>query len=28
VVEGHRDIDQGRKLNIVRVLSDPLEALL
>jgi membrane fusion protein (multidrug efflux system) len=28
VVEGHRDIDQGRKLNIVRVLSDPREALL
>ncbi|MGD8837376.1 MAG: efflux RND transporter periplasmic adaptor subunit [Desulfobacteraceae bacterium] len=28
VVEGHRDIDQGRKLNIVRVLSDPREASL
>jgi membrane fusion protein (multidrug efflux system) len=28
VVEGHRDIDQGNKLNIVRVLSDPREALL
>ncbi len=28
VVEGHRDIDQGYKLNIVRVLSDPREALL
>jgi membrane fusion protein (multidrug efflux system) len=28
VVEGHRDIDQGHKLNIVRVLSDPREALL
>lgn len=27
VVEGHRDIDQGHKLNIVRVLSDPREAL-
>jgi len=27
VVEGHRDIDQGNKLNIVRVLSDPREAL-
>jgi membrane fusion protein (multidrug efflux system) len=26
VVEGHRDIDQGHKLNIVRVLSDPREA--
>ena len=25
VVEGHRDIDQGHKLNIVRVLSDPRE---
>jgi membrane fusion protein (multidrug efflux system) len=28
VVEGHRDIDQGYQLNIVRVLSDPREALL
>jgi membrane fusion protein (multidrug efflux system) len=28
VVEGHRDIDQGHKLNVVRVLSDPREALL
>ena len=28
VVEGHRDIDQGHKLNIVRVLSDPREAKL
>jgi membrane fusion protein (multidrug efflux system) len=28
VVEGHRDIDQGHKLNIVRVLSDPREVLL
>lgn len=28
VVEGHRDIDKGRKLKIVRVLSDPQEALL
>jgi membrane fusion protein (multidrug efflux system) len=28
VVEGHRDIDQGYKLNIVRVLTDPREALL
>jgi len=28
VVEGHRDIDQGYKLNIVRVLSDPRKALL
>ena len=28
VVEGHRDIDEGRKLKIVRVLSDPREALL
>ena len=28
VVEGHRDIDDGRKLKIVRVLSDPTEALL
>lgn len=27
VVEGHRDIDQGHKLNIVRVLSDAREAL-
>lgn len=27
VVEGQRDIDQGRKLNIVRVLSDLREAL-
>lgn len=28
VVEGHRDLDQGRKLNIVRVLSDLREAAL
>jgi membrane fusion protein (multidrug efflux system) len=28
VVEGHRDIDQGHKLNIVRVLSNPRETLL
>ncbi len=28
VVEGHRDIDEGRKLKIVRILSDPVEALL
>lgn len=28
VVEGHRDIDEGHKLNIVRVLSDPRETLL
>jgi membrane fusion protein (multidrug efflux system) len=28
VVEGHRDIDQGRELNVVRVLSDPREAIL
>lgn len=28
VVEGHRDIDEGHKLNIVRVISDPKEALL
>jgi membrane fusion protein (multidrug efflux system) len=28
VVEGHRDIDDGHKLKIVRVLSDPAEALL
>lgn len=28
VVEGHRDIDEGHKLNIVRVLNDPTEALL
>ncbi len=28
VVEGHRDIDQGHKLKIVRVISDPMEALL
>jgi membrane fusion protein (multidrug efflux system) len=28
VVEGHRDIDQGHKLNIVRVLVDPREVLL
>ena len=28
VVEGHRDIDDGHKLKIVRVLSDPLEVLL
>jgi membrane fusion protein (multidrug efflux system) len=28
VVEGHRDIDQGHKLNIVRVLSNPREAKL
>ena len=28
VVEGHRDIDEGHKLNIVRVLNDPTEVLL
>ncbi len=28
VVEGHRDIGEGHKLNIVRVLSDPTEVLL
>ena len=28
VVEGHRDIDNGSRLNTVRVLSDPREALL
>jgi len=28
VVEGHRDIDHGHKLKIVRVISDPKEALL
>lgn len=28
VVEGHRDLDQGRKLNIVRVLGDLREAAL
>ncbi|NNK14358.1 MAG: efflux RND transporter periplasmic adaptor subunit [Desulfofustis sp.] len=28
VVEGHRDIDQGHKLNVVRVINDPLEVLL
>ncbi len=28
VVEGHRDIDAGHKLKVVRVLSDPAEALL
>lgn len=27
VVEGHRDIEQGHKLNIVRVIHDPREAL-
>ncbi len=28
VIEGHRDIDAGHKLKVVRVLSDPAEALL
>ncbi|NNK92989.1 MAG: hypothetical protein HKP41_01420, partial [Desulfobacterales bacterium] len=28
VVEGHRDIDQGHKLNVVRVINDSLEVLL
>jgi membrane fusion protein (multidrug efflux system) len=28
VVEGHRDIDQGHKLNVVRVISTPQEVLL
>jgi membrane fusion protein (multidrug efflux system) len=28
VVEGHRDIDDGHELNVVRVLGDPEEALL
>jgi membrane fusion protein (multidrug efflux system) len=28
VVEGHRDIDDGHKLKVVRVLGDPKEALL
>ena len=28
VVVGHRDIDSGNKLKVVRVLSDPKEALL
>jgi len=28
VVEGHRDIDQGHKLNVVRVISDAREVLL
>ncbi len=28
VIEGHRDIDQGHKLNIVKVINDPREALL
>ena len=28
VVEGHRDIDHGHKLKIVRVIDDPREALL
>ena len=28
VVEGHRDIDDGHELNVVRVLSDPEETLL
>jgi len=28
VVEGHREINEGNKLNIVRVLNDPLETLL
>jgi len=28
VVEGHREINEGHKLNIVRVLNDPMEALL
>lgn len=27
VVEGHRDIEQGHKLNVVRVIHDPREAL-
>jgi len=28
VIEGHRDIDEGHKLNIIRVLSDSTEVLL
>lgn len=28
VVEGHRDIDPGSRLNVVRVVSNPLEAVL
>jgi len=28
VVEGHREINEGNKLNVVRVLNDPREALL
>ncbi len=28
VIEGHRDIDDGHELNIVRVIDDPREALL
>ncbi len=28
VIEGHRDIDDGHKLKVVRVLNDPMEALL
>jgi len=28
VVEGHRDLDQGHKLQVVRVISDPKEELL
>jgi membrane fusion protein (multidrug efflux system) len=28
VIEGHRDIDEGRGLNVVKVFSDPTEAVL
>jgi len=28
VVEGHREINEGHKLNVIRVLNDPMEALL
>ncbi|BHH85681.1 efflux RND transporter periplasmic adaptor subunit [Desulforhopalus sp. 52FAK] len=28
VVEGHRSIDQGHKLNVVKILQDPMEVLL
>lgn len=28
VVEGHRDIDRGNKLNVVKVVSNPLEVML
>jgi membrane fusion protein (multidrug efflux system) len=28
VIEGHRDIDEGRRLNVVKVFSDPKEAVL